>query len=370
MKIYNIIFLFLAIAMFQACNPLEDELEIINAEPQPVVADLELTLTSDDYDIVDKSFGNFNDEEEAKELIPTILTENYPQLGDGSSALVHYDIYNPVRIGEEVAFELTEDDYVALDQGFGTLSRDGHIYDAVEYKYPSPSANDVVTLTYEWFCGGCAEEGTRTSKVAYYDGRWYIAYVPTDDDYTFMGQRFTNFDSRSTGRERIGKLLDTRHLFDDEGTIRTTVFTYTYVNDDGDRQFEDFLAAYSFDGNNWIPFDDVVSRTLQLGHDGNTWVPDNTIKYSLTADDYAAIADATMDSNPSGSNSIAQFGNFDVGALWSPDQILEAIGNHLLDIFPQVEGQKYLVSYDTWEPGAGVRELHVIFQGGTYVLVE
>ena len=42
----------------------------------------------------------------------------------------------------------------------------------------------------------------------------------------------------------------------------------------------------------------------------------------------------------------------------------------LLDLFPAVEGQKYLVSYDTWEPGAGVRDLHVIYQGGAYVEVQ
>jgi len=327
-------------------------------------------LVDDDYDLVDKSFGNFNDEDEAKELIPTILTNNYPQLGDGSSAIVHFDIFDPIRIGEGVEFELTDEDYVALEKDFGTLSRESDIFDAVALKYPTPSANDVVTLTYEWFCFGCPEEGTQTSKVVYYDGRWYIAYVPTSDDYTFMGQRFPNFDSRSTARERIGILLDTRHLFDDEGTIRTTVFTYTYVNDDGDRQFEDFLAVYSYDGSNWVPFQDVVSRTLQLGHDGNTWVPDNTIKYSLTAADYAAIAEATLTSNPAGSGSMSSFGNFDVGALWDDAQILDAIGTHLLGLFPQVEGQKYLVSYDTWEPGAGVRELHVIFEGGAYVLFE
>ncbi len=369
MKISKIIFLFFAVAMFQACNPLEEELDTINSTPQPVVADLDLALVSDDYDLVEKSFGNFNDEDEAKELIPTILTHNYPQLGDGSSALVHYEIYNPIRIGEEAEFELTEADYEALDQGFGTLSSDGDIFEAAEYKYPDFGANDVITLTYEWWCGGCPDQGTRTSKVTYYEGRWYEAYVPTDEDYTFMGQNFPNFDSRSTARARIAKILDGRHLFDDEGTIRTTVFTYTYKDSDDVRQFEDFLAAFQFDGKNWVPFQDVVGRSLQLGHDGNTWVPDNTIKYSLTSDDYSTIGQATTGTNPGGSSSILQFGNFDV-ALWSPEQILDAVGTQLLDLFPQVEGQKYLVSYDTWEPGAGVRTLHVIFRGGAYVEFE
>jgi hypothetical protein len=63
------------------------------------------------------------------------------------------------------------------------------------------------------------------------------------------------------------------------------------------------------------------------------------------------------------------YGNVDVG-LWTEEQIIEAIGNRLLEIFPVVEGQKYLVSYDTWEPGAGVRTIHLILVGGVYVKVE
>lgn len=368
MKILNIIPVIIALAICSSCNQLDSELETFDV-PNVISADLDITLTSDDYDLVDKSFGNFNDDEEAKDLIPTILTSNYPQLGGGSSALVHYDIFNPIRIGDGASFELTEEDYEALGQGFGNLSSTGDIVEAVEYKHPNPGANDVVTLTYEWWCGGCPDQGTLTSKVVYYEGRWYVAYVPTSDDYTFMGQSFPNFSSRSTARERIAKILDLRHLFDDSGSIRTSVFTYTYVDENDVRQFEDFLAVFQFDGSNWIPFQDVVQRSLQLGHDGTTWVPDNTIKYTLSADDYAAIATAAAGSNPGGSNSMSQFGNFDV-SLWSDDDVLTFVGGRLLDIFPQVEGQKYLVSYDTWEPGAGVRELHVIYEGGAYVLVQ
>ena len=367
MKYLNFLSIIFVLALLQACNPLETELDVLDV-PNTVVADLDITLTGDDYDIVDKSFGNFNDEEEAKELIPIILVENYPQLGTGSSALVNYDIFDPIRINDEFVDTLTAADYDALDQGFGTLSSQGDIFDAVEYKHPAPGANDVVTLTYEWFCFGCPDQGTLTSKLTYYEGRWYNAYVPTGEDYTFMGQSFPNFDSRTEARNNIAKFLGTRFLFDDAGTIRTTVFTYTFVDDDDVRQFVDFMAVFQFDGEAWQPFQDVVSRSLQLGHDGTTWVPDNTIKYTLTGNDYVAIAGATASTNPGGSGSMANFGNYDVG-LWSEGQVISSVGDLLLDLFPQVEGQKYLVSYDTWEPGAGVRTIHLIYSGGAYVKV-
>ena len=65
---------------------------------------------------------------------------------------------------------------------------------------------------------------------------------------------------------------------------------------------------------------------------------------------------------------MAQYGNVDV-SLWTEEQVISAVGNRLIELFPTVEGQKYLVSYDTWEPGAGVRTIHLIYSGGTYVKV-
>jgi len=368
MKFLNILLIIIVLAILQACNPLEDDINALDI-PTTVAADLEITLTDDDYDFVDKGFGNFDSEDEAKELIPDILTENYPQMGSGSSALVHYDIFDPIRINEELADTLSDQDYMDLGQDFGNLSSDGDIFDAVEFKHPNPVANDLFTLTYEWFCFGCPDQGTLTSKVTYYEGKWYNAYVPTDEDYTFMGQSFPNFDSRTTARERIATILGLKYLFDDVGTIRTSVFIYTFVDNDEVRHFVDFMAVFQFDGDVWQPFQDVIELSLQLGHDGKGWVPDNTIKYSLTGNDYTTIAAATASSNPGGSSSMDNFGNYDI-SLWSDDQILSSIGNRLLEIFPEEEGQKYLVSYDTWEPGAGVRTLHVIYMGGAYVEVE
>ncbi len=368
MKILHILTIIVSFALLQSCNPLEDDINALD-QLNTVAVDLDLTLTDDDYDLVDKKFGTFNSEDEAKELIPVILTANYPQMGLGSSAIVAYDLYDPIRINEELEFTLTDDDYDALGQSFGNLSREGDIIDAVEFKHPNPEPNDVVTLTYEWFCFGCPEQGTRESKVTYYEGSWFIAFVPTSEDYTFMGQRFPNFESRSTARDRISYILTQRYPFDDAGTIRTSVFIYTFKDSEDNRQFVDFMVAFEFDGTAWQPFQDVVQRSLQLGHDGVAWVHDNTIKYSLAGDDYAAIAEAYADINPQGSSSMASFGNYDVG-LWPEEQRVSSIAGRLVEIFPTVEDQKYLVTYATWEPGNGSRTVHLIYKGGEYIEVE
>jgi len=240
--------------------------------------------------------------------------------------------------------------------------------DAVEFKYPSPENNDVVTLDYAWWTGSFAEE--RTAKAAYYEGDWYNSFVPTSDDYTFMGQSFSNFDSRSTGRARIATILNDRYRFADEGEIKTAVFVYTFVDDDEDRQFEDFLTAYLWTGIEWMPIEDATASTIAFGKALGEWVPDNTVKVFFEFSDYQAIGTAWADRNSGGSESILSFGNFDL-TLWDSNQILTAVTERLVEAYPNTEeGQKYLVTYDTWEPGNGTGVLYLIFTDGAYVIFE
>ena len=44
----------------------------------------------------------------------------------------------------------------------------------------------------------------------------------------------------------------------------------------------------------------MTQNVLNLGHDGTEWVPDNTIKYTLGTDDFAAIATASSGTNSAG----------------------------------------------------------------------
>ena len=148
MKYFNIIFAVVAVFLIQACNPMDDILEDLEIS-DAVVADLDITLTEDDYGLVDLSFPNFGSEDEAKDLIPDILTEKYPQFGEGSSALVTYDIYSPVRISNEYADTVRTADYDSLGFTYGNLSSIGDIVRVIEYKFPDAGERDLVTLTYE-----------------------------------------------------------------------------------------------------------------------------------------------------------------------------------------------------------------------------
>ena len=57
-------------AVFTGCNPMDDINSDLDAVETVIVGDAEYTLTDEDYDDLDKSFGNFDSEDEAKTLIP------------------------------------------------------------------------------------------------------------------------------------------------------------------------------------------------------------------------------------------------------------------------------------------------------------
>ncbi|UII34457.1 hypothetical protein LVD17_11620 [Fulvivirga ulvae] len=379
--------LIIAAGFMWSCDPLEDEIDEIKSE-QSIAKTLEITLTDDDYELLSEEgvaeYGSFDSEDEAKTYIPLILERLYPQLGNGSSILVTYDIYNPIRINDEADLSLTEAEYDSIgenhpDRLLGTdstyLTSESDIVKAVEYLYTTPENKDVVTLTYDYRNGDVSEE--RESKLVYYTDKWMLTYEPTAEDYAYMGQAFTNFDSRSLARERIAFLFNELYPFGEDGDVRASVFTYTYVDDndtpddeeDDFRVFEDFLAVFIHNGEGWVPQQDVMPRTLKFAHNGTKWIADNTIQFVLTAADYLAIAEGYTESNPDGATSMTSYKNYDL-SLWTADLIQESLINYLTELYPPVDGQKFLITYATWEPGAGTGELYVIGQGGEYVLFE
>ena len=68
-----------------------------------------------------------------------------------------------------------------------------------------------------------------------------------------------------------------------------------------DGSVKSYIANFIYDGASWSKYNNVIDETIKFGHDGTSWVPDNTIKYTLTAADYALVGND-------------RYGNFDVRA--------------------------------------------------------
>jgi hypothetical protein len=79
--------------VFTSCEPLEDINTEIDADVSVITGDVIYTLTDEDYDILELSYGSFSSEDDAKTALPGFLSDKYPVWGKGSSALISYNLY-------------------------------------------------------------------------------------------------------------------------------------------------------------------------------------------------------------------------------------------------------------------------------------
>jgi len=347
-----------------------DELEL----DRTVSGDIQITLTEEDYTGkiedggLDLRFPNFNSVDQAKQLIAGLLADRYPVLKDESTALVTYALFAPERREKSlIVYEVTNDDYDALELRFPNFSRDSHIEDFLELKYPSPSDRTLLSLTYDYFASGSVNE--LNNGFLFLDGAWKNVIGFTDEEYATMGERFPNFSSEEAATEKIAIILKDKLKFGGykAGDIEATMYKLFVTDEedvDGDGRTDDkttysYVKYFIFDGTNWSEYNNVISQQLQFGHDGEKWVPDNTIKYTLTAADYDLVDNGFFD-------------NFDIRKGKSEEEIearIAKINTILLNNFPDdEEGQKYIVTYNVFSGSNGILSIKLIKKNGVYII--
>ncbi len=377
--IYCLVILGLAIT---SCNPNEDIYNALDAQEDVIAGDVEYTLTDEDYDELEKSFGNFDSEDEAKSLIPGLLSSKFPVWGLGSSANVTFDLYAPKREEKSlIRYTVSNQDYDDLGHTFGNFDRESEIYEFLDWKYPTPEDRTLVSLTYKFFSGST---NTLNNGFLYINGAWEFILGFTNAEYNIMGEGFPNFSSEDEAAEKTAIFLKDKLKFDgyNAGDIVGTMYKLftTDVDDiDGDGSTTDrttysYVKYFIFNGANWSEYFDVISSTIQFGHDGTTWVPDNTIKYTLTGGDVTFISDTFI--NVSGfegpADNVGFFGSFDrrasSGNYWSDAMLLEAF-NALLENgnFVTDEGQKYVLTFVIYNGSTTNETKAVIKTGGVWV---
>ncbi|XCF06742.1 hypothetical protein ABI125_02515 [Tamlana crocina] len=357
-------------AIIVGCNPLEDIHNEVNENNELVVSgDVVLTLSDDDYEDLDLGYGNFSSEEDAKALLPDFLSDKYPALGKGSSAIVTYKLYNPVDTYEAEVYELSDEEHNAITgETYGNFDESGHIYQYLNATYPDAEDGDFVSLRYRFYAGG---ESTLTDGFAYEDGEWIKFTGFTEDQYEAMGEGFPNFTSEDEANQKIPIALLDVYKYNPKSAGDIVLSMYElYV---GGGVTESYTAAYVFDGISFAPYENEANITLQFGHDGTIWVPDNTIKYTLVPADYTAIVEALKDTYPAATGSMENYGNFERrpgnAAEWTPEMIAEAMDVVLSKLDPSAEdGQKYVVTYDIYNGSSGTEDIAVIKTNGVWVL--
>lgn len=393
MKNLNIYMLLMTVLVFVACDPMKETIDKLDENPPPITADLDFTLTDDDYELSGipsaEKFHSFSNIDDAKEGIPNILDAKYPQLGKPSSAKVGYDLYqgsvryiyddyeadyaggvveNPIPV-----YTLQSEDYdeVLGTPNYGNFDNPEDIVIFLNYKYPDASTNDGVLLTYQYYSGGTSTVTATWSKA--YDF-WYEQRVlsKADGDYEYMQRGSRDyFSSNDDAEEKIPVWLNPQFPYAKAGDrymVQYLFRDYNDEDDDGKAKEKERIVLNEFNGSVWELVSSIAVSTLKLGHDGNSWVPDNTIKYTMSGADYDFVIIEYESVNAAGVASMATYGNYDL-TIWSDDEVTSSLGAVLNENFSSAEeGQKYAISYEVWTGSAGL-DLTKLFvmSGGSYV---
>jgi hypothetical protein len=362
MKNYkNYILGLFSLVVFFGCNdPLGDELKIAEEALSKPAKVIEYTLADADYEIVDIRFGNFNSEDHAKENVPTILSSIFPALGDGSSAAITYNIYAPKRSQRvQFLYEVTSDDYDAQGHSFGNYDSFQDITEFLDWKYPSlesyedtprtfesPSNGDFVFLTYKYYNGSVNEF---TDGFIYNSGAWEKAGGFTQAEYNAMGENFANFSNDDEAMVKIPIFLKDKFKFDPQATGTVLGFSYGLYSS-GD--VYGTVVYFTFNGSEWVQYNNEIQQVLRLGKKGGTWIPDNTIKITLSSSDYAtigAIEGGDRGANVADFNSFYQGSNTTGGTWWANEDIEEVLLEFVNQEFAgEADGQKYALTYEVY----------------------
>ncbi len=382
MKISNMYLLLLAVFVISACDPLKDINAELDANPTAIVVDLDFVLSEDDYALSGNenagNFGNFSTEDDAKEGIPNILAEKHPALGNGSSAIVGYNLYAPKQSQKvQFIYEVTDQDYDDQGHNYGNFDSFDDITEFLDWKYPvlesyedttqtfaSPSDGDLVFLEYKYWNGAV---NYWKDGFIYSDGAWEQASGFTDDEYTSMGENYANFSSDDEAEIKIPIFLKEKFLYNPREAGDIESFTYGLYKSG---TVYGTLIRYVYDGMDWNIYSNTIQQVLQLGNIDGQWVPDNTIKYTMNGADYDLVIANYATINADGVASMAQYGNYDL-RIWSDEEITNSIADVLANNFASAdEGQKYLVTYSVYTGSANETPTkHYIKTDGVYVIV-
>ncbi|UMB53134.1 DUF5017 domain-containing protein [Lutibacter sp. A64] len=209
--------------------------------------------------------------------------------------------------------------------------------------------------------------------LTYSEGEWEPSegvYFIQDADFDSMGEgygqpgQYNNFGSSTPPDDYLPTFLNLKYPYALEGD--ELIVVYDYYSSSSGAQLRGNL--YTKSSGAWSGYESTISTTLQFGHDGANWVPDNTIKYTLTGADYDYIVETYKDIYSGGVANLSSYGNISA-YNWAPDEILDVLSGVLLNNFPDSEeGQKFIVTYATYDGSSHDVSLNVILEGGKYVL--
>ncbi|MEO8886122.1 MAG: hypothetical protein ABI367_08675 [Mucilaginibacter sp.] len=400
-KLYYLLAFVVAAATFTACNPLDKtykqlgDLPTPQAPPAPVVNIGAVTLTAADYatlpsaDYAKTLFG-YKTSADAAASIPAILAVKYPNAtyNDKSSALVTYGVFNPNVVPADTTFAnvnytvINPTDYVAAQAVTGTTFKDysdAQVLLFLNYKYPTPVANQLSVLTYLYFLSGVTPSSgvLTTDSFLYLNGVWTKIYTVSAAQYAAAGHGNFNQFVNGDGQAAVNGYLAS-FLKNDAKVAATAKFgdvkyvSYNYYNSTA-KITSQRVQTLTYDGTNWI-YAPIASTPLQFLKTNGVWVADNTVNYTLTTADMKGIGTAQPNvASTAATGNLAQYGNYNIqsgATAWTDDQIAASIAVFLKGKFTTaVLNQKFVITYSAYNGSNITAKKTFNFDGTNFVLV-
>jgi hypothetical protein len=326
---------------------------------------LTITLAKSDYQSLgntvysSKSF-NFNTTADAKTYIPTILNTKYPQLGDGSVAIVTFSLAAPSIIladstNANTAYSLTIADYALLPGNKFTDFSTAQILSWLPYKFPSPVNNQLAVLSYTYFESGATSFAgvPATDAFLYTNGSWQKIYRVSAAQYTSVGRGVNNWFI-ATDVPTITFYINSFLKADTKVMAAAQVGSVIYVNYRYLTTYQKIMPL-TFDGSNWV--NNATPSSFSFLKSGGNWAPDNTVFYTMVQADYTTISTSTVGTQPARDN-IAKFPDFNISASTDPTYWADIdIQNGILFLVKAkyssiaVANQKFVITYAVYNSG-------------------
>lgn len=353
--------LFALVSSIVSCDPMKEIYSDLDngAVDKSGIKDITLELTKTEYDLlrgVEKantpySSQYFTSEDSAKVLIPKILEKKYPYLGEKSTAKITYNLGNKnLAVSAPKVFTADDATYVAATGGttFKNFNSNDQIIKGASHVLPNPKQGDLVRITYLWN----PTKTNVTSDVVFVNGVWHVCYTLVAADYTNMEQNFANFSTVDAAKSYIPKFLELKFPYTNvEGTIKTVIYAFSRTVS-GSRLTTDELLLLKYTNGKWVIQDGTNKAEMQFAVTKGVWLADNTIKYTLTSDEHKLEVSKYVQ-DAAAKASITQYGNFDLKLFTTRQMVVEPLAKFTKTKFPNAAvGQRYLLSYKTYNPNA------------------
>ena len=347
---FYFLLLFIGI-VFTGCEPMEDINEEIDEKISNVEGALDYTLTEEDYtDNLGLNFTSFDSEDDARELIPGLLSDLYPALGKNSSVNATFNIYDPIRVEE---YTVTTEGYAAIGLTEDYFSGMGDVVDFLEVQFPQVEEGDYVELTYNTL----ADE----EPYMFNDSDFNLVEDELSEEYpepTSSAAQYGNFERRETSDAYWSNEM-----------ILEAINIVLSENIDG-VEGQKYNVSYDiYDGS-------AGTESMTVQFNANAYISVSGADYELNNDDYDLIGAELGEAYPGPAGNAAQFNSFtideDSDNFWSMDMLLEAFTVVLMENYPgAVDGDKFELTYDVYDgSGVSTEVLAVVNENGSYIVDE